>query len=78
MRSDVFQPSVIQDHLVFSKMSGPHCQLRGMASTHAKFVHDFWKSPEVLAAVSKAAGCDLVPVFDYELGHVNVSFSSPK
>ena len=43
-----------------------------MAPHAARFVHDFWTSPAVLAAVSEAAGEDLVPVFDYELGHTNI------
>ena len=43
-----------------------------MAPEASRFVYDFWMSPEVLAAVSQAAGEDLVPVFDYELGHTNI------
>ncbi|PWN48444.1 hypothetical protein IE53DRAFT_197212 [Violaceomyces palustris] len=78
MRQDIFQPKVIQKHLVYSALAGPHCQLRGMAPTAAKFVYDFWHSKEVLDAISKAAGCELVPVFDYELGHVNIQVPKGK
>lgn len=43
----------------------------------APFVHAAWTSPEVLAAVSDAAGIDLVPVMDLELGHVNYQLAQP-
>lgn len=39
----------------------------------APFIFDAWHSPEVLAAVSKIAGIDLVPAFEYDVGHINVS-----
>lgn len=35
-----------------------------------------WKNPETLAIISKIAGVDLVPVMDYEIGHVNIPFRS--
>jgi hypothetical protein len=38
----------------------------------APFVYDAWKSPELIAACSKAAGVELEVVFDYEIGHINV------
>ena len=47
-------------------------QIRGHAPRYAPFIHEFWNSPEVLQIVSKNAGIDLVPVMDYETGHVNV------
>lgn len=37
------------------------------------FIHNAWNSPQVLAAVSQVAGVDLVPVFEYDTGHCNVS-----
>jgi hypothetical protein len=43
-----------------------------MAPEAARFVYDFWTSPAVLSAVSQAAGEELVPIFDYELGHTNI------
>lgn len=55
-----------------SAISGPHIQLRGMAPEASRFLYDLWTSPAVLAAVSDAAGEDLVPVFDYEIGHTNI------
>jgi hypothetical protein len=40
---------------------------------HGKFIFEAWKHPQTLAIVSKIAGVDLVPVMDYEIGHINMS-----
>lgn len=40
------------------------------------FTHNAWHSPEVLEIVSKIAGIDLVPVMDYDIGHINFSVKS--
>jgi hypothetical protein len=40
---------------------------------HAKFVAEAWKSQKTLEIISKIAGIDLVPVIDYEIGHINIS-----
>jgi hypothetical protein len=40
---------------------------------YAKFVYDAWTHPETLRIISSIAGVDLVPVMDYEIGHVNIS-----
>lgn len=34
-----------------------------------------WSSPELVAKVSAVAGVDLVPAFDYEIAHVNISIN---
>jgi len=47
-------------------------QLRGMAPRYVPFIHQFWTSPEVLGIVSELAGVDLIPVFDYDICHVDV------
>jgi len=47
-----------------------------MAPQAARFVYDFWTSSSVLAAVSQAAGEELVPIIDYELGHTNIQVPS--
>jgi hypothetical protein len=39
-------------------------------------VYDAWKHPQTLALVSQIAGVDLVPVMDYEIGHINISVRS--
>ncbi|RHZ72986.1 hypothetical protein CDV55_108867 [Aspergillus turcosus] len=51
-------------------------QVRGYAAECAPFVYDAWKHPQTLAIVSEIAGVDLVPVMDYEIGHINVSVQS--
>ncbi|PKX93056.1 uncharacterized protein P174DRAFT_373107 [Aspergillus novofumigatus IBT 16806] len=51
-------------------------QLRGYAAECAPFVYDAWKHPQTLAIVSQIAGLDLVPVMDYEIGHINISVQS--
>lgn len=45
---------------------------------HAKFIAEAWKHPETLKLISKIAGIDLVPVIDYELGHVNIAVPQSK
>jgi hypothetical protein len=47
-------------------------------SRQAPFVYDAWRSSETLAAISKIAGLDLVPVMDWEIGHINISVSSER
>jgi hypothetical protein len=44
------------------------CQIR-----HAKFTAEAWKSKSTLDIISRIAGVDLVPVIDYEIGHINIS-----
>lgn len=44
-----------------------------MAPHAAKFLYEFWTHPETLRSLCEAAGEDLIPVFDLELGHTNVS-----
>ena len=45
---------------------------------YGKFVFEAWKHPDTLAIISKIAGVDLVPVMDYEIGHVNLSIPGNK
>lgn len=40
---------------------------------YAPFMYQAWSHPKSLEIVSKIAGVDLVPVFDYEIGNINVS-----
>jgi len=71
MRKDLFKDEVINESLVYGALSGPHCQLRGLSKS-ASFIKDFWSSKEVIKCVSEAAGVELTPVFDYELGELKV------
>jgi hypothetical protein len=45
---------------------------------HGKFIFEVWKHPETLAIMSRIAGVDLVPVMDYEIGHINISVPGNK
>lgn len=74
MRSDVLSKEVWDNCRYSSNLSKN--QLRGFASEYAPFVYDTWKHPETLAIVSKIAGIDLVPVMDFEIGHINLSMKS--
>lgn len=41
-------------------------------------MYEAWTHPQTLAIVSKIAGIDLVPIFDYEVGNINVSVNDPE
>jgi hypothetical protein len=43
---------------------------------YAPFVYDAWKNPETLRIVSGVAGIDLTVQFDFEIGHINLSFKT--
>ncbi|CEH17210.1 hypothetical protein CBOM_03271 [Ceraceosorus bombacis] len=72
LRQAILDPAVLSHCLVYSHMTGPHAQLRGMAPHAAEFVAEFWQHPETLKAISEAAGEELVPYMDIELGHTNI------
>ncbi|CAG8973396.1 hypothetical protein HYALB_00000159 [Hymenoscyphus albidus] len=76
MRSEILQKEV-QDNYSFTSDIAPR-QIRGYAPKHGKFIFEAWKNPETLAIISKIAGVDLVPVMDYEIGHVNMSLPGKK
>lgn len=42
----------------------------------APFIHSVWNNPQVLDIISRLAGIELVPVFEYETGHTNVSVNT--
>ncbi|OAL34941.1 hypothetical protein AYO20_05902 [Fonsecaea nubica] len=69
MRKDVFRESVVRKH--GQKIKSGTYKMRGY-SQDTPFVDAVWRSPEVIAACSQAAGIDLQVMFDYEIGHVNV------
>lgn len=74
MRNDLLSDEV-QDNHVFSTSRAAY-QVRGYAPSKSKFIHDAWHSPEVLDAVSRAAGIELVPLIDYEIGHTNIQLGA--
>ncbi|ORY91689.1 hypothetical protein BCR35DRAFT_349472 [Leucosporidium creatinivorum] len=69
LRRNVLSPEVLDKYTVSSYISA--FQGREFTKDVAPFVHAAWTSPEVIAAVSEAAGIDLVPVMEIELGHTN-------
>ncbi|CAD6448068.1 4b165af3-a11f-449d-9a36-0b7041e3eaf1 [Sclerotinia trifoliorum] len=71
MREEIFDKEV-QEKYSYTSDIAPK-QLRGYAPDHGKFIYEAWKHPETLAIISKIAGVDLVPVMDYEIGHINLS-----
>ncbi|TGO28963.1 hypothetical protein BPAE_0020g00080 [Botrytis paeoniae] len=76
MREEIFDKEV-QEKYSYTSDIAPK-QLRGYAPDHGKFIYEAWKHPETLAIISKIAGVDLVPVMDYEIGHVNLSVPGKK
>ncbi|KAL2064752.1 hypothetical protein VTL71DRAFT_3890 [Oculimacula yallundae] len=76
MRKEILDPEVLEKYSYTSDIA-PR-QIRGYAPKHGKFIFEAWKHPETLAIISKIAGVDLVPVMDYEIGHVNLSIPGDK
>ncbi|GIJ82341.1 hypothetical protein Asppvi_000848 [Aspergillus pseudoviridinutans] len=74
MRKEAFGEKVFAKYHCSSDLAKG--QLRGYAAECAPFVYDAWKHPQTLAIVSKIAGVDLIPVVDYEIGHINISLQS--
>src|SRR5436190_21144100 len=64
-RSTLFELSRVLDRRAF--------QLTKAKPRYGKFIFEAWKHPQTLAIISNIAGVDLVPVIDYEIGHVNIS-----
>jgi hypothetical protein len=60
-----------------SLLRGSLAKLRGIYGEHqhryCKFIEEAWKHPKTLEIISRIAGVDLVPVVDYEIGHINIS-----
>ncbi|GJN89476.1 hypothetical protein Rhopal_002462-T1 [Rhodotorula paludigena] len=69
LRREILSEDVLDRYTVSSYISA--FQGREFPKDVAPFVHAVWSSPEVLRAVSEAAGVELVPIMDLEVGHVN-------
>ncbi|KAK0647053.1 hypothetical protein B0T16DRAFT_172228 [Cercophora newfieldiana] len=74
MREEVLSNDVLTKCQYSSNLA--QAQLRGYADKYAPFVYDAWKHPTTLAAVSQVAGIDLTLQFDFEIGHINLSFKT--
>ncbi|KAL9941871.1 hypothetical protein ACHAP6_002823 [Verticillium nonalfalfae] len=72
MRAEIFS----KDSLENCQYSSSFCKnmIRAMGPAIAPFIYDAWNSPEVLSGISEVAGIEIVPVFDIDIGNVNISF----
>ncbi|KAG5355808.1 hypothetical protein CJU89_5520 [Yarrowia sp. B02] len=70
MRREILSDQVL-DNFSFASSINSY-QVRGF-SKQTPFTTAAWTHPKTIAAVSKLAGVDLVPVFDYEIAHTNIS-----
>ncbi|KAF2108109.1 hypothetical protein BDV96DRAFT_504784 [Lophiotrema nucula] len=75
MRSEIFTNEVWENCMFSSEFAG--CQLRGHCPKYAPFMHTSWTHPATLSTISRIAGIDLVPIFDYEIGNINISVNDP-
>ncbi|KAI1204693.1 uncharacterized protein F4807DRAFT_454516 [Annulohypoxylon truncatum] len=73
MRREIFSESVLENCRYSSTFTAN--MVRGMGPARAPFTYDAWWSPEVLAKISKVAGIELVPAFDYEVANINISIN---
>ncbi|KAF1949348.1 hypothetical protein CC80DRAFT_429268 [Byssothecium circinans] len=74
MRAEIFQPAVHKKCSFSSNLAVS--QLRGYAKEYAPFTYEAWNHPQTLATISRIAGVELVPVMDYEIGHINLSMKT--
>ncbi|GAD93976.1 conserved hypothetical protein [Paecilomyces variotii No. 5] len=73
IRAEIFSESVLADCQYSSTFASNMIRCYGPA--RAPFIFDTWRSPEVLSAISRIAGIDLIPAIEFETGHVNVSIN---
>lgn len=69
-RKELLSDDVLDNCLHYTRPGS--VQIRGHAPRYAKFIHQFWHSPELLKIISENAGVELVPVMDYEVSHCNI------
>lgn len=76
IRAEIFRTEVFEQYSRLANSSTTNLvmdwHLRGYTRQLCPFTHAAWHNPQVLAAVLAMAGVELRPVFDYEVGHVNV------
>jgi len=69
IRREILSKKVVDEYSYVSKLAP--FQAREFSERVAPFTHAAWKHPRTMEAISKAAGLDLVPVMDLEIGHTN-------
>ncbi|KAF2726721.1 hypothetical protein EJ04DRAFT_547558 [Polyplosphaeria fusca] len=75
MRHEIFTDAVWQNCLISTDFAG--CQLRGHCPKYAPFMHSAWTHPTTLSLISRIATIDLIPMYDYEIGNINISVNDP-
>lgn len=74
MRSEMLDRKVLEKHYCPTSPTSGH--VRGHRPHEAPFTHATWRHPEVLRIISGIVGIELVPCFDYDLAHTNISVNS--
>ncbi|KAG9252530.1 uncharacterized protein F5Z01DRAFT_232693 [Emericellopsis atlantica] len=74
MRAEIFSQPVLESCQYSSDFAKN--MIRGFGPRLAPFIFAAWHSPEVLAAVSKIAGIELVPAIEFDVGHINISVNN--
>ncbi|KAF2718733.1 hypothetical protein K431DRAFT_230103 [Polychaeton citri CBS 116435] len=74
MRAEIFSQAILEKY--YCPTSPTSGLTRGHCPKDASFIYAAWTCPEVLEIVSKVAGVELIPAVDYDIGHVNLSFTS--
>ncbi|KAF8532191.1 hypothetical protein JB92DRAFT_3104298 [Gautieria morchelliformis] len=70
IRGELFDHNTLADHL-YSDTLSPSV-VRGVCPERARFIYEAWTHPAVVERLNDAAGIALTPVYDYEIGHVNL------
>ncbi|KAH6879429.1 hypothetical protein B0T10DRAFT_566116 [Thelonectria olida] len=73
IRREIFSEPVLEK----CQYASSFCKnmIRGYTQEDAPFTHALWKSPELIDAVSQVAGIQLVPAFEVEIGHINITIN---
>ncbi|OHW89977.1 hypothetical protein CSPAE12_11429, partial [Colletotrichum incanum] len=73
MRAEIFSEPVLQSCQYASDFAKN--MIRGYGPRLCPFIFDAWNCPQVLDAISKVAGVELVPAIEFEMGHINISIN---
>ncbi|KAK7423314.1 hypothetical protein QQX98_001104 [Neonectria punicea] len=74
MRAEIFSQPVLETCQYSSDFAKN--MIRGFGPRLAPFTFAVWHSPEILSAISRVAGVELVPAIDFDVGHLNVSINN--
>jgi hypothetical protein len=71
IRGELFDHETLANH-IFSDTLHPST-IRGVCPDRTRFIHEAWSHPAVVDRLNDAAGIELTPIFDYEIGHTYAS-----